>query len=769
MSARKTVYVLLFCFFSIKLQCVTVGSNTASSRQLKTFFPASDTNNKMMGFTVFERGLTLEDSSTTCTVDVFFPVSGNIVLNGGNLFLYRDLVFNGPLSIGSGCIEGDGFALLFPDNISSINIPTVNHNKLLSFCDSVDVGGDINCVDWSFDDQYVVVAIDGFAGNELQIYRFEDEELLLTYSKDFEENNLFSARWHPSAYYIAVGISGSGDELYTYSFNVTTTILEELSSENTGNVKAVAWSPDGTKLAVGRNNNDLLVYNCQAGALSSSYTCTLYTGDDLQSIAFQKHGLDWKSSGDYFVASFKITDTNANESYGLKAFFVEENNFTDNAYMENSSKMYPVAYKPSSSLISVGLTNTDEKFRLYEHDGQGATFTEITQARIGESRNVFDISWNNIDNNYVAYTKNSGASNYELQVLNLDSSEYTFSLVTGYNHDDDLDALQWSHGGNYMATGGKDGSLIVLKFAESPLRFKNVKLFFDSDVVLTGNIIFEGDSILHGDRNILELSSDAIITVSSGATLSIEGATIKGISGENIACIDDSCKILLKDVVWIQDGDYAFTKGALQFKSDIKMSGDYIFAYQTVKTSTILSKSTLELDLGFTFSYNPNIYSQNLIYLQDNSSIINLNGATLHTTVTGMQLINGRLRVLRDSFMSSETEVLVDRYLDEGITFGNSNASNDFVCDIYGGVTLHVLQGSLNYKNILSSSWNMGSVNSSMWVYSGARINLYQNLDLGLGDIMFRDNSTLGISCGKNITGSICPCGRLNRLLIGSG
>jgi len=92
-----------FCFFLLlvsrgSLKCVTIGSDTTASRQLKTFFPAADTSNTLRGFAVFEKGLTLEDKTTKCFFDAFFPVSGDIVLNGGSLSLLRDCELKNPFT-----------------------------------------------------------------------------------------------------------------------------------------------------------------------------------------------------------------------------------------------------------------------------------------------------------------------------------------------------------------------------------------------------------------------------------------------------------------------------------------------------------------------------------------------------------------------------------------------------------------------------------------------------------------------------------------------
>jgi len=49
--------------------------------------------------------------------------------------------------------------------------------------------------------------------------------------------------------------------------------------------------------------------------------------------------------------------------------------------------------------------------------------------------------------------------------------------------------------------------------------------------------------------------------------------------------------------------------------------------------------------MGSTFSYDPGIMSKDLIVFENNHSTLQLNGATLHTTLTGMNLAGGTLLI----------------------------------------------------------------------------------------------------------------------------
>ena len=752
------IAILLLIFLSYQLIGITVGSNSSSSRQLRTFFRSSDSNNQMVGFAVFEKGLSLEDADTTCTFDAFFPVSGEITLNGGILHLARDAVFKNPFKIGPGKIDGNSYSLAFPSNVSSIYLPSEYHNKLLSFVDEQAIGDNVNDVSWSYDDKYIAVACDSFGGSELQIFYFDGTQLILKDSYNFGSIVCYTVDWNPVDYSLAVGTSG-GDELYVFSFDLETETLSQTDAANTGRVYNVAWSPNGQLLAVGRyNQNDIRVYEVVSGVLGAFYTCPLYSGElSVGTNYVQKKGLSWNTTGEHLAVSFRIT-LNGSTKYYIKVFSYNGSGFNDEAYFEGAKPILSIDWKPESSILAVGMSSGSTRVRLYNFNAEDKTIIEMVNSAVSESRTIYDLHWKG---DLLAYLIDKANASYELKVCSFDSIDNTLSVVSGYNYTADLKTLSWSHNGNYIATGGPADNLVVLKFEEKPLIFKDIKLYFDSDIILTGNIIFEGSCILNCGRNILDISTDASITISHGATLFLEDATIKGLSGSNIVCADDDGVLQLDDIVWIQEGNFSFASGGLRFKNDVKMMGDYIFAYQSLQTSTLLSRATLALDVGLTFSYDPNSASKNLIEMEDETSLLLLNGATLHTTPTGIQLTKGRLRVLRDSFLSSEKETIFGNLLDEGITLGNDIAGDDLKCDILSGVTLHMLQGSLNYRNVLSSSWSMNNFTSVLYMYADTQYNVYQNIDLDSGSLLLGNNTIIGRAIGKSIIGSLRPQGTL--------
>jgi hypothetical protein len=89
----SVAFLVMMSIVDTGLYPVVVGSRTAVSIQPQTTFPASDSNNTMLGFAAFNQGFILQDITTTCTYDDYFPIAGDTKLNNGRLYLKQDLTF----------------------------------------------------------------------------------------------------------------------------------------------------------------------------------------------------------------------------------------------------------------------------------------------------------------------------------------------------------------------------------------------------------------------------------------------------------------------------------------------------------------------------------------------------------------------------------------------------------------------------------------------------------------------------------------------------
>ncbi len=207
----------------------------------------------------------------------------------------------------------------------------------------------------------------------------------------------------------------------------------------------------------------------------------------------------------------------------------------------------------------------------------------------------------------------------------------------------------------------------------------------------------------------------------------------------------------------MQDGNYTFTTGAIRFQNKVKMHGECTFAYQTSQTSTLAVESQLKLDQGFTFSYDPIIVdSQDLLEFTNKTSVLILNGATLHATTTGMNLTKGKLRVQGESSLASETKLFDDESeYDTGISFGDETVDGDLTCEIMPGAMLNVTAGSLRYKNLSFNSLIMGNDQSLLYLRSGTALRLHQSMSYSQGVVRFAANTTLARAVGKKLLGPV--------------
>lgn len=97
-----------------------IGSdNLVSVESSHTF--SSGVDNRIANFGFIKNGFTLQDSLTTCTFDSIFPVSGNVQLNGGVLYLNQDLLFNNVTNLqGLGSIVANNHLIQFCSSITSL-------------------------------------------------------------------------------------------------------------------------------------------------------------------------------------------------------------------------------------------------------------------------------------------------------------------------------------------------------------------------------------------------------------------------------------------------------------------------------------------------------------------------------------------------------------------------------------------------------------------------------------------------------------------------
>jgi len=303
--------------------------------------------------------------------------------------------------------------------------------------------------------------------------------------------------------------------------------------------------------------------------------------------------------------------------------------------------------------------------------------------------------------------------------------------------------------------------------------FKDAHLCLETNLLITGTVCFSGDRCSFiGNGKKITLGDDGHIILESGVELTLKDVIIEGVMNNNIRCVDNTAVLVCDNVAWVQSGNYSFTQGALKVADNLTLAGPHTFAYQTIMTSTIMQKSTLHLDRGFTFSYDPLSNDIDLLAFEDETSLIHLDYATLYSTPTGLQLTKGKMLVSGISKLASPplmyllttdtvNVIVSQRKIDEGIIFGDDIAINDFSCEIQQGARLHVDSGSFVYRNVLASSWRNDSPTASLFIGAQASLKLHQSLDVGKGMVVFYDDATLFRKDGVSLDGSVLLQGSL--------
>jgi len=167
---KKKIIIIFFIislFFTKNIKTATIGSDT-SVNKFSTQQILNDSD-RVACFAALNSGFKINSADATAEFDSIFPVSGNIEIGLGTLTLSQDLILFGDAKIKSiGTVYGNSHTLelshtctAFPTHITttqdSVNITAITSQ---SFSD------DVYSVDWSYDSQYIAVAIQKSGEND---------------------------------------------------------------------------------------------------------------------------------------------------------------------------------------------------------------------------------------------------------------------------------------------------------------------------------------------------------------------------------------------------------------------------------------------------------------------------------------------------------------------------------------------------------------------------------------------------------------------------
>lgn len=222
------------------------------------------------------------------------------------------------------------------------------------------------------------------------------------------------------------------------------------------------------------------------------------------------------------------------------------------------------------------------------------------------------------------------------------------------------------------------------------------RLDLNSMISLSGTWTFSGTCIVDGNWHTLELLPSANIIVESGSILIFKNTKIKNLSGAQLRCQDDTAKIWFDDSKIKLDGNFTFSKGSFSVFEKLEIRGTYAFEYQSSMSSYIEPCSNLRMIDGSLFSYAPLSTDRELIVMQGDYSELELYGATLHSTTTGICLTKGILSIYGESKVSSDATCEA-----EGICFGDGiSEDNDLLVDVKPNADWEITSGYVVNKNL---------------------------------------------------------------------
>jgi hypothetical protein len=684
LQIRIVLCILVFCTLINNAYAASYGSDSAVALVPAPAITGPD--NIINTFAHMHQGFAYTDASTTCSFKSIFPVTGDINLNGGTLYLMNDLVMNNPATfIDFGKIKAQQHIINFSENFKSFaspGSPTGTH-RVLELISRVTALTEINSADWSYDEKYVAISTNN-AANDIQIYSFDGKTLTLAASYNYGNSDGFAIKWHPSSYFFAAISSRTTNKINLFQFTPSGTITLLNTQNPTGTFYSVAWNGTGTHIAAGGTTLTTYRFNTTSNILDTQITPT-NTATLNGNILTQ--GLKWAPRGSQMDLIAVTNNAGTNGSMHLY-------NFTGAAL--NHRATYPLGiaantmdWAKTCTYVAVGFANNTIK--TYQHD---ALLNNITyKNNYTEQSAIRSVSWT-IDGTELAAGLAYTASNIEFDFLDFNESTYALSSKYTLDSTSNVNVVSFDHASStYMLRADATTNyLSVYKSIYSPYELKDAKLFLNSDLVLSSPLTFTGACTIDGRNHTITFSADGALHLAKDSSLDIQLATLRFINPTGIVLQGPTSDIRFKNGIIQLDSDITWGDGKFEVYNDLIITGPHTFNYQTNYTSTIHSFSQLNIHNGAELKLGKTKASTiEPLSFSDNTAILNLNNATLHTTGSGLTIIKGSVHSYGNSTInidwtqsnSNDTTITATN---QGLIFGDGrNEMNDALLSLHEG------------------------------------------------------------------------------------
>jgi WD40 repeat protein len=670
---------------------ITIGSDTVVNR---LGFQVIANGDRVANFAFLEGGFALLSTNVTATLDTFFPTTGLVDLNGGTLYLSKDFVLHNVVQLQTGGnIIGNGNMLDLAQSVTCVPLGIGGCTAVLNTTQATPSA--INSVSWSFDSRFVAVATNTTGGAELVIYEFDGSSLTLRASL----NRTVSFRcvaWHPSLYLLALGTAsdGANAELVMFSFNPNTFSLTITDSEEfSSNVSAVSWHPGGEYLAVGSsaNTREIAVYPVSSGGIFGTPVDVNVIPNDNVNI----NALSWNYDGTLLASG---------HAANLRIYvFTTTPSLTLNVTLAVAGGVNGVAWNPNfafRNILAIGTVSNVPRVRIYRHVVSPASLTQLLTSALDAT--VRGTRWSP-DGYCLGVTKNTSLAANEFFIYAFNTNPLTLVNVTSFNSASSLSSLAWTPNGRYVATGAANNVLAIYSttaqlLANGMFNWSDLYVRLNTNVCINNcTLRFQGRCVIDGRGNTLSLSPTSTLLVDTNAALLLRDIAITGVTDQNIRCADSTSTCSFENVEMILDGNYTLDQGRFDVLESLLVRGaSKIFVQRTGQISTIFRNSIFELDNQVTFSYDPFPARRDGLAFEDQSSQLVLNGATFHTTATGISLEKGTIIVKTTGLVEAEGATSGG-----AITFGNGVSMDcNQTIELYPDAQLHIGSGAVMYSNV---------------------------------------------------------------------
>ena len=216
------------------------------------------------------------------------------------------------------------------------------------------------------------------------------------------------------------------------------------------------------------------------------------------------------------------------------------------------------------------------------------------------------------------------------------------------------------------------------------------------------DVHFTTSGIIDGQGHNLIFGENSKLTLDNYITLTLRNIHLRNLKNYGDGSSSISVKRSWKAQVALQnsslclDSDFTFSLGQLYIHGDVEISGTHKFIYTSTHAARIEKFSSWNFDNNSTFSYAPASDNRNLIIMADETSVLFLNGATIESTTTGLQLTNGILIVDHKSYLENSATSI-----SQAIAFGDGNSNHNLKIEILPGASLDLKSGIIDYKNVI--------------------------------------------------------------------